>query len=355
MSAGITYPRFYADDEEDDFYDEPEIVFDNNLHGQAVESFQTGRFFRNYNEETFPARPGFTNTFRPDRPFTETFSYTLPARTMTDDVTGEWFKPGGRSMDAEAVYAYSSDEPLHQSAQANLFMEQVRRLGDELFRTHRVGLIVVLAIICLLVCGGLTWLNTIGRADSKGEIYQFSSTLSHTTTGLTTSNQPSETKAPGNPPAAAPGAHAVSGSPTITVDKIAQVLKQYNSPAVASSQAIYDLGVKYGIDPAYALAFFIHESSAGTKGIAVTTKSLGNIRQTTNSGFEGYQGFRKYPSWEVGAEDWYKLIRNLYIDGWNLPTVEKIIPKYAPSEDNNNPASYISAVNTLVDTWRSGK
>ena len=87
MSAGITYPRFYAEEEED-FYDEPEIVFDNNLHGQAVESFQTGRFFRNYNEE--PARPGFTNTFRPDRQFTENYSYTLPARTMTDDVAGEW-------------------------------------------------------------------------------------------------------------------------------------------------------------------------------------------------------------------------------------------------------------------------
>lgn len=353
MNAGTTYPPYYADEEEDDYYDEPEIVFDNNLHGQAIESFQTGSFYRNAND--VQPRSGYTSTFRPDRPFSEGFSYALPAQTMTGDATGEWFRPSGRSLNAEAVYAYSADEPLHQPGQTNLFMEQVRRLGDELFQTHRVGLVVMLAIICLLVCGGLTWLNTFGRGDSEGVIYRFSSTVSHNTTGLTNNDQPAETKPLGNPPAAAPGAHAVSGIPTVNADKIAQVLKQYNSPAAASSQVIYDLGVKYGIDPAYALAFFIHESSAGTKGIAVTTKSLGNIRQTTNSGFEGYQGFRKYPSWEVGAEDWYKLIRNLYIDGWNLPTVEKIIPKYAPSEDNNNPASYINAVNTLVDSWRSGK
>ena len=42
----------------------------------------------------------------------------------------------------------------------------------------------------------------------------------------------------------------------------------------------YNLGIKYGINPAYALAFFVHESGCGTKGVARFTKSLGNIRTT---------------------------------------------------------------------------
>jgi flagellum-specific peptidoglycan hydrolase FlgJ len=115
---------------------------------------------------------------------------------------------------------------------------------------------------------------------------------------------------------------------------------------------MYDLGIKYGIDPAYALAFFINESSAGTQGIATVTKSIGNIRVTP--GYENYQGFRKYPGWDAGIEDWYKLIKNLYVDGWGLNTVEKIVPVYAPAADNNNPAAYIKHVNNLVAQWRSG-
>src|SRR4051812_824723 len=52
----------------------------------------------------------------------------------------------------------------------------------------------------------------------------------------------------------------VVGAPTISVAQIEQVLASYNSPAVGHGQEIYDLGIKYGINPAISLAFFIHES-----------------------------------------------------------------------------------------------
>ncbi len=55
------------------------------------------------------------------------------------------------------------------------------------------------------------------------------------------------------------GPYAVLGKPTITADFINQVLASYNSPAAGKGQALYGLGVKYGIDPAFALAFFMHE------------------------------------------------------------------------------------------------
>jgi hypothetical protein len=142
----------------------------------------------------------------------------------------------------------------------------------------------------------------------------------------------------------------VVGEPSLSVAQIERVLGDYGSPAKGKGQAMYDLGVRYGIDPAYALAFFVHESGCGTKGVARFTNSLGNIRWT--EGFANYNGYRKYASWEEGMEDWYKLITKLYIGAWSLRTVDKIIPVYAPWGDNNNPPAYIRSVKNMVDSWR---
>lgn len=143
----------------------------------------------------------------------------------------------------------------------------------------------------------------------------------------------------------------VRHTPSVNAAKIRQVLQKYNSPAVGASEAMYNLGVEYGIDPAFCLAFFINESTAGTAGVARTTKSVGNIR--TTAGYADYQGYRKYESWEQGIEDWYRLIRDLYIGQWQLTTVDQIIPVYAPAFDSNSPDHYISTVKKLVGTWRS--
>lgn len=140
------------------------------------------------------------------------------------------------------------------------------------------------------------------------------------------------------------------GAPSLSLNQIETVLQQYASPAVGHGRSLYDLGVRYGIDPAYALAFFVHESGCGTRGVARYTHSIGNIRWI--AGYDNYEGYRSYPNWEAGIEDWYALVTDLYIDGWNLRTVDEIVPVYAPYGDNNNPPGYISAVKGMVDSWR---
>ena len=182
------------------------------------------------------------------------------------------------------------------------------------------------------------------RADWNDDIYSFGGNVGQL------GNPPPPSSV--NPPIPA-GSHLVEGTPSVGIAKIEEVLRSYGSPAVGQGQALYELGLKYGINPAYALAFFVHESSAGTKGIAATTRSLGNIRQTASSGFESYQGFRKYPDWRTGFEDWYRLIKTLYIQNWHLRTVEAIIPTYAPAADHNDPTAYIAAVTGLVESWRT--
>lgn len=147
-------------------------------------------------------------------------------------------------------------------------------------------------------------------------------------------------------------AYVLPVKPSVSAIFINQVLDYYHSPAAGKGQALYDDGLKYGIDPVYALAFFMQESTFGTQGVATVTHSLGNIR--ANSGDPQYQGYRMYPTWEAGFEDWYHLMANQYIRQWKLTTVDQIIPVYAPGSDNNDVTTYISNIKNAVDVWHSG-
>lgn len=147
--------------------------------------------------------------------------------------------------------------------------------------------------------------------------------------------------------------YSVLGPPTVSVPLINRVLASYHSPAAGKGQALFDYGVKYGVDPVFALAFFMHESSFGTTGVAQFTLSLGNLRCIPM--YPCYNGFSSFATWEAGFDAWYSLIRYVYVDTWHLSTVEQIVPTYAPASDHNDVAAYIDTVERAVDTWRSGQ
>lgn len=70
----------------------------------------------------------------------------------------------------------------------------------------------------------------------------------------------------------------VTGKPTISPEIIDKLLCKYGNPTTCGTgQALYNGGTNSGIDPAYALAFFYHESNFGTKGVART--NLGAVRK----------------------------------------------------------------------------
>jgi hypothetical protein len=159
---------------------------------------------------------------------------------------------------------------------------------------------------------------------------------------------------PPNPP----GDYRLRGAPSITAEAIEDILASYSSPAVGTGEAWVKLGRKYEIDPAFALAFFIHESTAGThpnwaglKPDGTTTHNVGNIICAGYS--HCYGRFRDYGSWEEGIEDWYRLIDVEYIRGRGTETLDDIIPIYAPSIENDV-GGYVSTVKQLVDSWRNG-
>ncbi len=137
----------------------------------------------------------------------------------------------------------------------------------------------------------------------------------------------------------------------LSADFINQVLSAYQSPAVGLGQALYQDSLTYGIDDAPALAFFQHESTFGRYGFAALTHSLGNV---VCAGYPHCSGrFRWYASWQEGAYDWFHVLSTEYLPR-GLSTVEKIIPVYAPTSENNVSA-YIAAVNSAVAAWRAGR
>ncbi len=167
----------------------------------------------------------------------------------------------------------------------------------------------------------------------------------------------------------------ITSKPCITAEGIDAILKKYNSPAQGIGQYAYKLGEEYQIDPAIALAFFKHESLFGTLGKARKTKSWGNIRYHNfcfgssfggncvycngvyNDPVEGefvgnYKGFCIYSSFKESLRDWFRLLKygSSYFRAGRT-TVEKVLPKYAPSTENDT-LNYINFVRKYTKKFR---
>ncbi|HEV7236492.1 MAG TPA: hypothetical protein VGN15_09940, partial [Ktedonobacteraceae bacterium] len=213
---------------------------------------------------------------------------------------------------------------------------------------HRSWLIpLVLSVVCIVVLFGVVISAAMYQRPGDGQVVQYNGqTFSIQVGGSYNafnqweySSGPIVAKTPVPIPTST-GPYSVLGKPTITADFINRVLASYGSPAAGLGQQMYNLGVQYGIDPVYALAFFMHESLFGTTGEARVTMSLGNLRciPTRPCIDQNRGGYAQMKNWTDGFEQWFKLIRNLYVAQWGRITVDQIIPKYAPNSDGNNEA-----------------
>jgi cell wall-associated NlpC family hydrolase len=148
---------------------------------------------------------------------------------------------------------------------------------------------------------------------------------------------------------------AVAGPASLDAEAIDAILAANGSPAAGQGAAFAAMGARYGIDPAYALAFFAYESTFGrdpfhTLADGSHSHNIGNI--TCSPGWRGRcKGrFRVYESWEQGIEDWFRLIRYEYVDA-GYTTIDAIIPRYAPPFENTTDL-YLSSTRARVSAWR---
>lgn len=147
------------------------------------------------------------------------------------------------------------------------------------------------------------------------------------------------------------------GPPSLSAAFVDRVLEALHSPASGLGRVFYHDSVKYGIDDAFALAFFQHESGAGTTGEARVTYSIGNERCIADRPCidRDRGGYAQMSSWSDGIDHWYFLISVLYVKQWHCTTLAQIIPRYAPNSDGNNEAAYVAAIASSVTVWRSGR
>jgi len=139
----------------------------------------------------------------------------------------------------------------------------------------------------------------------------------------------------------------------ISIHQFTRVLDTYHSPALLEVDALYATCLRYRLDPAVALAFFVHESTAGTVGKATETRNWGNIRVGQGRQDKNANGWAWYRTWNDGLADWCQLINRLYIVRWSLTTVGQLVPRYAPRSDGNAPTAYIKTILTLVAAWQA--
>lgn len=201
-------------------------------------------------------------------------------------------------------------------------------------RLHRWRLSLFVAMVALAFVG-------TGLAEGLSpQIFSFSSQL----LGLVPA-PPTATPVPTEVPSS-----YIARSPTITIAEIDRVLGSVNSPMLPYSADIYVSSEQYGIDPVFALAFWMKESREASDGSVAAPDH--NPGYTEGLGTDPRCGrWACWPTWPEGIAGWFHYMRVFFVDR-GITTVEDILPIYAPSTENNT-SGYILFVIQHVATWRA--
>jgi hypothetical protein len=147
----------------------------------------------------------------------------------------------------------------------------------------------------------------------------------------------------------------IYGTPSCTFAEFAGHLAAHGSLAAVEALAIWTVLTSKRVDPAVALGFFHHESSCGTRGRALVTRSWGNLRYKSIYGTLTYpvrdvDGFAAYQTFTTAARHFADhLLGKDGTDNYTgLGTVELVVPVWAPVADGNAPVAYIQAVEDFV-------
>lgn len=148
----------------------------------------------------------------------------------------------------------------------------------------------------------------------------------------------------------------LQGHPTLSADQVNAVLAANHSPATGSGQDIFSMSQDYGIDDAYILATFAHESTWGKAGVAAQSKSPGNLRCASWLTWGTCQNnYTYFSSWTDGFKSLYILLSGSYYSGAGNNTPDTCVPIFAPNSDGNSESSYIASLKTGIDELRAGK
>ena len=142
--------------------------------------------------------------------------------------------------------------------------------------------------------------------------------------------------------------------PRITAARFKQLLGTKNSPAVPESDLVFNVLVREGVDPSFALAQFRVESQYGTAGYAKITGSWGNmlydsnltiLASSTYSPGNGYT-YAVYDNYVDAILDYCRYI-HWYKDEYNLDTIYEATARWIGKTPGSS--GHISYINTIID------
>jgi hypothetical protein len=158
---------------------------------------------------------------------------------------------------------------------------------------------------------------------------------------------------------------SLKSPPRISVQEFAAVLQrgtgQGPSPAAPLAHDLYGIILEYGLDPAIALGFFACDSQLGHAPVCreYDTRSWGvahtayDMRRVLDVIHTPAGDVVRYASWHEGLRDWCERLLQRYVDRWGLDTVEKVVTRYAPSEDGRLEQRYVQHIHQLLSRWQA--
>jgi hypothetical protein len=92
----------------------------------------------------------------------------------------------------------------------------------------------------------------------------------------------------------------------ITPERFTAILEMAQSPLAPEASEVYRILVSYGIDPAWALAYWNSLNEYGKRGNARTTRNIGHVpmEHGDGHGYSYYAGLVSYYQWIDGVLEW---------------------------------------------------
>jgi len=140
---------------------------------------------------------------------------------------------------------------------------------------------------------------------------------------------------------------------------IARLLEQQGSPLAPLAEEIYDLAIAYRIDAAFALAQCMVESQLGCLPLAQVNRNAALVRVALTRlaapssplhpvgetqpilppryGDVYGSGYITYPGWLAGLEEYFRVLRYVFVDAWHEEKVEQIAHAYLASAPGRKP------------------
>jgi hypothetical protein len=110
----------------------------------------------------------------------------------------------------------------------------------------------------------------------------------------------------------------------ITPERFTAILEMAQSPLAPDASEVYKILVSYGIDPAWALAYWQDLNDYGTRGNARTTRNIGHVPSTRGDGhgYSYYAGLVAYHKWIDGVLEWAQWWRRIEKTAQRMGEVE---------------------------------